>query len=212
MKADVFALGTMVAVLALLAVEWKSSVKGKWIAKPLASTGFLLTAVASGCFDSTYGLWVFIGLALSFLGDVFLIPKAKASFLAGLVFFLLGHVAYIVAFVVRGQDWASTGGALVVLVVLAVVVGRWLLPHVGSMRVPVLAYIAVITLMITTAAGTYAYSAHNLLLGGALMFYLSDLSVARDRFIKDVFANRIWGLPLYYGGQILLALSVAQQL
>ena len=47
-----------------------------------------------------------------------------------------------------------------------------------------------------------------LILGGALAFYLSDLSVARDRFIREAFVNRLWGLPLYYGAQLLLAATV----
>jgi hypothetical protein len=29
--------------------------------------------------------------------------------------------------------------------------------------------------------------------------------VARDRFVRHEFANRAWGLPLYYGAQLLIA-------
>jgi len=31
--------------------------------------------------------------------------------------------------------------------------------------------------------------------------------VARDRFVAQGFINRAWGLPMYYGGQLLLAYS-----
>jgi hypothetical protein len=41
------------------------------------------------------------------------------------------------------------------------------------------------------------------------MFFVSDLAVARERFIEHTFLNKTWGLPLYYGGQLLLATSVA---
>jgi hypothetical protein len=44
--------------------------------------------------------------------------------------------------------------------------------------------------------------------GGALSFYVSDVFVARQRFIKTEFLNRLVGLPLYYGGQFMLAFSV----
>jgi hypothetical protein len=37
--------------------------------------------------------------------------------------------------------------------------------------------------------------------------YLSDLSVARDRFVKPAFVNRLWGLPLYYASTVLIAWS-----
>jgi len=44
---------------------------------------------------------------------------------------------------------------------------------------------------------------------GALAFTASDVSVARDRFVRQEFFNRAWGLPLYYCAQLLLALSPA---
>ena len=43
-------------------------------------------------------------------------------------------------------------------------------------------------------------------MAAAVAFYLSDVSVARDRFVAPGFGNRIWGLPLYYAAQLLFAL------
>ena len=43
---------------------------------------------------------------------------------------------------------------------------------------------------------------------GAILFYLSDLAVARHRFIHKSFINRALGLPTYYLGQLLLALTI----
>ena len=40
---------------------------------------------------------------------------------------------------------------------------------------------------------------------GAALFIVSDVAVARQTFVQAAFANRLWGLPLYYGGQLLLA-------
>ena len=53
------------------------------------------------------------------IGDVLLIPRdAKGAFLAGLVSFLLGHVAYTGAFALRGLDPIATAiGALPVAAV-----------------------------------------------------------------------------------------------
>jgi YhhN family len=42
-----------------------------------------------------------------------------------------------------------------------------------------------------------------------VLFYLSDVTVALDRFVTGRrFVNRAIGLPLYYGGQFLLAYSI----
>jgi len=46
------------------------------------------------------------------------------------------------------------------------------------------------------------------LLAGAALFFVSDLAVARDRFVAPGFANRLWGLPAYYAGQLLIAWSI----
>lgn len=43
---------------------------------------------------------------------------------------------------------------------------------------------------------------------GAVAFYVSDVFVARDRFMKGGFVNRLVGLPLYYAGQFLIAFSL----
>ena len=47
------------------------------------------------------------------------------------------------------------------------------------------------------------------LLVGAIGFYLSDLAVARQRFVHESLTNRPWGLPLYFGSQLLLAGTVS---
>jgi hypothetical protein len=41
------------------------------------------------------------------------------------------------------------------------------------------------------------------------MFALSDISVARDRFVSKAFANRAWGLPMYFAAQLILASTVS---
>jgi uncharacterized membrane protein YhhN len=80
------------------------------------------------------------------------------------------------------------------------------------MHIPVTAYILVITVMALGALAVYdqpglPWLGRALIFQGAVLFYLSDLFVARDQFIKKEFLNRLIGLPLYYGGQFLLAFS-----
>lgn len=181
-----------------------------YVGKPAASLGFLMVAMESGALGSGYGLWVFTGLVLSLLGDVLLMFEARVFFLAGLVAFLIGHMAYISAFLVLGVSTAWSVTAMAGAALLAWVVIRWLLPHVETaMRVPVLGYATVISLMISLAVGTRGVGHTPLIVTGAALFYVSDLFVARDRFVNPSLVNELLGLPLYYGGQVLLALSVA---
>jgi uncharacterized membrane protein YhhN len=176
--------------------------------KAAASTGFIAIAVASGAADTAYGRWVLVALALGWIGDVALVSKHPAWFLIGLGAFLLSHLAYIGAFGVLGMRGIAAGVTLGLLVIPAIVIGRWLMPHVPrDMRVPVLAYVMVITAMVAAATGAASNSAPWPVLPAAVMFYASDLFVARERFVTPNFGNRAIGLPLYYGAQILFAVS-----
>jgi uncharacterized membrane protein YhhN len=197
---------TAVALVGLLAAEHKKHRATIWVAKPLASLGFLLAAVGAGAAAPGYGRGVLVGLVLCWLGDVLLIPKAKPAFLAGLGSFLAGHVAFAWAFFERGIAPATSAVALAAITLPVVGVWRWLAPHVGAgMRVPVIAYISVIAIMVSTAFGTHAL----LPIAGAVAFMVSDVAVARDRFVAPGFTNRAWGLPLYYAAVLILAFSTA---
>jgi uncharacterized membrane protein YhhN len=208
--AEVAAAATGVAVVALVGAERAGSRPGVWIAKPLASTGFVALALARGALDTSYGRWVLAALALGWLGDVLLIPKgAKRSFTAGLASFLLGHVAFAIAFALRGQALPWLGGGLVFAAAAAVPLLRWLMPHVpADLVLPVRAYFAVIAAMVATAAGASGATGDATYLVGALGFAVSDLSVARERFVAPSVRNLYWGLPLYYAAQVLLASTV----
>jgi len=40
------------------------------------------------------------------------------------------------------------------------------------------------------------------------LFYVSDIFVARQRFVARQHINRLVGLPLYYAGQFMIAFSI----
>lgn len=199
---------TMLFLAGTLVAEKQHNQRLKWICKPLASAGFIWTALAAGAWGSTYGQVILVGLVLSWLGDVLLIPEgSKKAFLFGLVSFLLAHVAFAGAFLVHGVAplWLL---ALVPLAGVAVPFHRWLAPKIPQkLKIPVLVYMAVITVMVTLASGAWGAGAAWLVPVGAFVFWLSDISVALDRFAGFGFGNRAWGLPAYYGAQILLAWS-----
>ncbi len=199
---------TLLGLAGVLIADYRQSPRFVYLFKPLASTGFMGVALAAGAITSSYGRMILVALVLSWLGDVFLIFRPTTLFLSGLVSFLLAHVAYSAAFVIRGQNALWTAAALLILIVPAIIVARWLRPHLEeNMKKPVWAYIAVITIMLSLAFGLQGTDSHLLILAGALGFYASDISVARDRFVHRSFVNRLWGLPLYYSAQLLLAMS-----
>jgi uncharacterized membrane protein YhhN len=201
---------TLVALAVLLLAEYRGWFSLKCVAKPAASAGFVGTALAAGALETSYGCWVLLGLGLSMLGDILLIPQDRQpAFRAGIASFLLAHLAYTAAFVGRGFDPTWGLAAFAVVTGIAAIVLSYLRPHVpGEMRPLVAAYVIVISAMVVGATASMGPAPSWSVMVGACGFYLSDLAVARERFVIDSFVNRLWGLPLYYGAQLVLASSV----
>jgi uncharacterized membrane protein YhhN len=199
------------AVGGLLVAEWRGSLPGKWLAKPAASASFVFAALTAGAADSAYGRWIVAALVLCLVGDVLLIPERRARiFRAGIVAFLVGHLAYVAAFLTQPLAQPIVVAAAVALGVAFGFVWRWLSPRLAAdVRGAVATYLIVIGAMSALACGLSAAGGPATVAIGALAFATSDVSVARDRFVQHAFHNRAWGLPLYYAAQLMLALSPA---
>ena len=194
------------------------------IAKVVASLAFLAIGV-----EAEPKSWIVLGLAFGVIGDIALL--SERGFLLGLGTFLVGHLAYVISIAAQlpPAQW-FTPEALVPLAVASIaLVMLW--PRLGSLRIPVIAYVIVIVAMVTgalalrhvsdlpapqanlmaTVAGGSVYSrSHEMFAAGACLFFASDLSVARDKFVGASFTNKLWGLPAYYFGQILIAYSLVK--
>lgn len=174
------------------------------IAKICASLCFIAVGISAGMLSyDPVAIGLFAALVLSFIGDAALIGKSRRAVAFGLVAFLLAHVAYIVCFALRGVSAVEVGVGTVVIAGLAVIIWRWLSPHTGRLRPAVAAYIVVISVMVIGAAGSvFVGDTGRILLGMAVLFFLSDLCVARQRFVAPSLWNRRIGLPLYYAAQL----------
>ena len=211
---DLLILATALVLLVLLLASEKQgrTPRGVFI-KGSVSALFVLTALIQPHPLPAYYHAILLGLVFGLVGDVCLALPGNRAFRVGLFAFLGGHVLYVWAFagLARPEDWASP----VQLILLAVSGGAfwWLRSHVGRMMVPVVVYLVVITLMLAGAWAVFRVpgleaTGRWFILIGALFFYLSDLFVARQRFVTEQYLNRLIGLPLYYIGQFLLAFSV----
>ena len=203
----------VVCCLACTALVWSEAADRKnlrWLFKPIAATCFVLLALNLGALENIYGRWLLAGLCLCWLGDVFLIPDRDLTFLLGLGSFLLGHLGFAVAFSTLGGSTTALLWAAVPVLLLGTLTTHWLWPQVpADMKIPVVAYILVICAMLLSASSVIGTPAGLFIAAGAWGFAVSDVAVARDQFISPGWRNRLWGLPLYFGSQLLLAWSVA---
>ncbi len=203
----------VILLVALLCFEKNGNPKGKLPTKTILSCLFIFTAVVQAHPIPVYFYLLLLGLIFCLGGDVFLALPQDRMFFLGLISFLLGHVLYVICFFYVADVSRWTGIGCLVGLLVSGLVFWWLRPHLGSMLIPVIAYIIVITVMVVGAwtvlgDAKLSFTGRLLVFIGAVSFYLSDLFVARDRFLKSEFSNRLIGLPMYYCGQFLLAFSV----
>lgn len=198
-------------LLVSLAGEHRENVGLSGAGKLVAASAYMAAALSLGADQMLYGRVLLAGMAFCWLGDMFLISShSQRLFLAGLTSFLTGHIVYIGAFAVRGISLPALLGAAVVMMVFGYLVLRWLKPGLDArMRMPVWLYVIAISAMMAMATATWSAHGGLALLLGALLFVISDLAVARNRFIAPGLINRAWGLPTYFAAQLLLAASVA---
>jgi len=208
------------AVLEGLALQ-KNWFKLEWVAKPavmLCLFVWLFTTV--GLSGAT--LWFGLGILLSLLGDVLLMISLDRLFLHGLIAFLLAHVFYVIGFNIPIPAISAWS------VILAILIGwggarviRHILTSVAAsgnvrMRLPIIVYSVVISLMLLSAMIklndlSWNAGASLLVALGAFLFYISDIVLAWNKFVAPIQNGRIYNIAAYHLGQITLIAGVIVQ-
>lgn len=200
----------LAAVPALVYSDFHGRRRWRYLFKPLAAAAFVILALALGAIGSSYGQWLLAGLCACVVGDLLLMFERESAFTAGLFAFLCGHLLYAIGFAGVASEPGVPVMAVIAVVTLLALSTAWLWPHVGAnMKAPVAAYLLVIGAMLVCAAMTRGTAAAGLIIVGAFGFALSDIAVARQQFVRTSRLNPLWGTPLYFGSQMLLALSLA---
>lgn len=141
-----------------------------------------------------YQLAIMLGLLLTALGDI-LLEYSEATFLLGLAAFLLGHIAYIAAFLQDTRKLYPYYGAAAYGYGLFAMFFLLSTGELGGMFIPVQLYVLVITTMLWRAAcrrEVPALPRFSVWAGliGALLFVVSD----------SILAFRLFGTPIQLGG------------
>ena len=180
-----------------------------YVFKPLTVVFIILIALESSFpASSFYRYMIIAGLTFSLAGDVFLMLPFD-RFIQGLASFFVAHLFYIAAFIVEGgQETYST--IIVAFMWYGMSMVRLLWPHLGKLRLPVLAYMLVIMMMGWTATGRWIGTKQPGSLFaflGAILFIISDSALAVDRFKTRFRNSQLLILSTYFAAQWLIALS-----
>lgn len=181
------------------------------IGKPLATLSLLLVVGVPP--SGRFGWLVAGGILFSVAGDVALLGESDREFIVGTVAFLIAHLFYIPAFLGAGARGPAHSFPLPALAVIAssgaLVVLLW--PNLGKLRLPIVAYAAVITALVLAAFATWGgplpREAAVVAAAGSVLFYFSDASVAWKRFRRPFRFGGLVTLGTYWLGQIGIALA-----
>lgn len=202
-----FAVAALVDWYAVSRDRGEGRVTLEYVAKPL-TLAFLTAACASlHDVDPTAKAWFVVALVFGLAGDLFLLVPDR-YFVAGLASFLIGHLAYVVGFLVQPVEVVGlVAGALVVIAGLAVI-GRPIVSAVSEeepkLLAPVVAYIGVISAMVVVATGSLIPVA----IAGGLLFFASDALIAWSKFVDPREWMRLGIITTYHLGQLGLVLSL----
>jgi alkenylglycerophosphocholine/alkenylglycerophosphoethanolamine hydrolase len=179
-----------------------------WLTKPVTTAMLFLVAGWPG---SRFDWFVALGILLSLWGDVALLSDSARAFLIGLGLFLAAHICYIVAFTAV-EHWSAALPLYALAVgAVSVVLVRRLWTGARGTRLPVLIYTAAISAMVITALGTRGGplppTASTLAGLGAMLFYVSDSSLALNRFYRPIPRVSVLTMGVYWLGQLGIALA-----
>lgn len=201
-------LGELVSILANLEILHR-------VCKPLIT---VTLAIAYGLTVKREGfsMAVFLALVFSFLGDTLLMFESRNSmyFMPGLAAFLVAHIFYILAYRQHRTDESEAqlyGVQKVRLAFPVILAGTGLIvilyPTLGALKIPVMLYALVLTVMVLNALFRYGRTPAKsfwLVFGGALLFMFSDALLAINKFLSPISNAHFWIMLTYIGAQLFL--------
>ena len=164
---------------------------------------------------------MFTGLIFALTGDVLLlyVPQNESYFLYGLGAFLLCHLFYTRAFYLdfkSAPELDKKGARIAILLcaILAICYYFFLRSHLGIMKLPVMIYMLVISMMMMMAAfrnQRVNKGSFQLVLFGAMFFMLSDSILAYHKFVQPIAHGGSWIMATYMIAQYLITMGAIER-
>ena len=201
----------LTCTLVAAVVNWYTRVRShsrlETVSKPLTTILVIWVAIAAGG-ARTPTVLVVIGLVCCLAGDIALLD-AVDRFMVGLAAFLVGHIVFITMFATLHLTRPAWGiVAAILLAVHAAVIGRRIVVGAAqkdrALRVPVTAYLLVISAMTVVAVMTGRAWA----VAGAIAFVASDTLLGWRAFVRERSWMSLAVMVTYHAALVGLALSL----
>lgn len=207
-------------ILQLLSV-WSSKTVLASFSKPLIVISLLIMLSVGTRLKGRFHKRIFTGLVFALAGDVLLTYAAGSEnfFIWGLAAFLLCHLFYIRAFYLdfKSAPELDKKGARIAIfccAILAISFYFYLRPHLGIMKLPVMTYILVISMMMMMSCfrnQRVNNISFKLILFGAIFFLLSDGILAYNKFVSPISHSGVWIMASYMIAQYLITMGAVER-
>ncbi|TDP00355.1 lysoplasmalogenase [Flavobacterium sp. 245] len=159
-----------------------------------------------------------LALLFSWVGDVILLftDLGEIYFILGLVSFLISHITYCVLFnkqnkgeIKRNLVLFGIGSVFIALYLIGML--SVLLPSLGDLKIPVMVYATVISIMLLFAYNGYliwAKPGNLYVFSGAIVFVISDSILAVNKFYTPVEKSSFFIMLTYLVAQYLIVIGI----
>ena len=166
-----------------------------------------------GCFflikKRSDALLMGIGFLFCMAGDIFLDLNREVFFVQGLGSFLAGHIFFSIVFI-RKFHYSFTNAIKAGLVLIYLIILSFILiPNLGSLFIPVVAYMLVIGIMGISAAFLKNKSPYIFI--GASVFVFSDSIIAISKFLWPFGASPYFIMFFYFSALFLIQFGALKE-
>ena len=211
----------LIAILDLF-VEFFDIFEARMLIKPLICIVLAGYLISKTRLYGNFSKLIFGGLLFSLVGDVALLFAGKNPifFIAGLSTFLIAHIFYAAAFFrdYRYNPDASKKYGHIMLIVMSVfTIGFyfWIQTYLVDLKIPVMAYMLVISIMAIMAGYRYErvnLQSFQLILAGAICFVISDTLLAINKFVQPFVLSGVLIMATYMAAQFLITLGALERI
>lgn len=135
-------------------------------------------------------LLLIVALFFSWIGDILLLSQVN-QFIGGLVSFLTAHVCYIILFRNIWKEKSENGfkwQLIIPVIIFASSLVIYLYPFLNELKIPVMLYAGVISIMIISALHSFSIKTKEglYIISGAILFIASDSFLAINKFTHPI--------------------------
>ncbi len=193
-------------------VAYKRKLSLKYFFTPMLTFSVILIVFLSVAVKGpyVYSMLVLIALIMALIADTLLMIEEMSFLKNGLIFFLISHVFYILAFKDGYTFQAWNLGLIIFLAAASFFNIRLVKKGAGRLLIPVIIYVIILNVMgffaitrLNSGFGLFEVS----LATGAVMFIISDFILSINAFVKKIPHSTVYTWLFYAPAQFLFALS-----